>query len=73
MAVGVIAREKPRYFSIARWGDAELTLEEAKERLRAEKRLFALTASAGIFVFLITLFATAAYGWITAGFGLTFN
>ena len=73
IAVGVIDREKPRYFSIARWGDAEVTLEEAKERLRAEQRLFSLAASAGILVFLITMFATAAYGWITVGFGFTSN
>jgi hypothetical protein len=26
MAVGIIGEEKPRYFSIVRWGDAELTL-----------------------------------------------
>ena len=34
MAVGVIGEEKPRYFSIVRWGDARLTLEQVKERLR---------------------------------------
>src|SRR5215475_9572858 len=28
MAVGIIGKEKPRYFSIARWGDAELTIEQ---------------------------------------------
>jgi len=39
MAVGVIEGEKPRYFSIVRWGDTEITLEEAKKRLRAEKWL----------------------------------
>ena len=66
MAVGVIDGEKPRYFSIARWGDAELTLEEVKEKLQAEKLLFSFTASAGTLVFLITMFATAAYGWITS-------
>src|SRR5215467_9794051 len=56
MAVGVIGEENPRYFSIVRWGDAELTLEQAKERLRVEKWLFWLTASGGIWVFLISMF-----------------
>jgi hypothetical protein len=62
MAVGVIGEENPRYFSIARWGDAELTLEQAKERLRVEKWLFWLTASGGVLVFLITMFAAVAHG-----------
>ena len=62
MAVGVIGEENPRYFSIVRWGDAELTLEQAKERLRVEKWLFWLTASGGIWVFLITMFAAVAHG-----------
>jgi hypothetical protein len=65
MAVGVIGEEKPRYFSIARWGDAELTLEEVKERLRVEKWLVRLTLTGGILVFLVTMFAVMAYGWIT--------
>ena len=62
MAVGVIGEENPRYFSIVRWGDAELTLEQAKERLRVEKWLFWLTASGGIWVFLITMVAAVAHG-----------
>ena len=62
MAVGIIGEEKPRYFSIVRWGDAELTLEQAKERLRVEKWLFWLTASGGVLVFLITMFAAVAHG-----------
>jgi len=65
MAVGVIGEEKPRYFSIARWGDAELTLEEVKERLRVEKWLVRLTLTGGILGFLVTMFAVMAYGWIT--------
>jgi len=69
MAVGVIGEEKPRYFSIVRWGDAKLTLAQVKRKLRVEKWVFSLTASAGILVFLITMFATAAYDWITVGFG----
>ena len=61
MVVGVIGEEKRRYFSIVRWGDPELTLAQAKERLRVEKWLFWLTASGGILVFLITMFAAVAH------------
>ena len=62
MAVGVIGEEKPRYFSIARWGDAELTLEQAKKRLRVEKWLLLLTALGGIGFFAVTLVALAFGG-----------
>jgi hypothetical protein len=41
MAVGVIGDAKPRYFSIVRWGDAELTLAQVKRHLRVE-RIFLL-------------------------------
>ena len=67
MAVGVIGEENPRYFSIACWGDAELTLE-VKEKLQLEKCLLRLTSTGGILVFLVTMFATVTYGWITVGF-----
>jgi hypothetical protein len=60
IAVGVIGKEKPRYFSIARWGDAELTLEEVKERLRIDKWLLRLILTGGILVFLVV--ALAIYG-----------
>jgi hypothetical protein len=63
MAVGVIGEEKPRYFSIVRWGDAELTLEQVKERLRVEKWMSWLTAAAGILFFVIVTFAAMAHGW----------
>jgi hypothetical protein len=69
MAVGVIGEDNPRYFSIARWGDAELTLEQVKQKLRFEKWLLVLTETGGIVVFLVTIFAIVAYGWITVGFG----
>ena len=62
MAVGVIGEEKPRYFSIVRWGDAELTLAQVKRRLWVEKWLLRLTATGGIMVFLATLFMVVAYG-----------
>ena len=58
MAVGVIGEEKPRYFSIVRWGDAELTLAQVKRRLWVEKWLPRLTATGGILVFLVTMLAT---------------
>jgi hypothetical protein len=62
MAVGVIGEEKPRYFSIVRWGDAKLTLAQVKRRLWVEKWLLRLTATRGIMVFLVTMFAAVAQG-----------
>ena len=62
MAVGVIGEEKPRYFSIVRWGDAKLTLAQVKRRLRVEKWLLRLTAIGGIMIFLVTLFVVVANG-----------
>src|SRR5215467_3604986 len=61
MAVGVIGEEKPRYFSIARWGDADLTLEQAKKRLWVEKCLLWST-STGILSFLVATLVAAARG-----------
>ena len=61
MAVGVIGEGKPRYFSIVRWGDAKLTVEQLKRRLRVEKWLLRLTATGGIMVFLVTLFVVVAH------------
>jgi hypothetical protein len=68
MAVGVTGEEKPRYFSIVRWGDAKLTLAQVKRKLRVEKWLLLLSETGGIVVFLVTIFAIVAYGWITVGF-----
>ena len=68
MAVGVIGEEKPRYFSIVRWGDAKLTLAQVKRRLWVEKFLLRLTATGGIMFFLVTMFTVVAYG-----LGFTFN
>jgi hypothetical protein len=73
MAVGVIGEEKPRYFSIVRWGDAKLTLAQVKRKLRVEKWLLLLSETGGIVVFLVTIFAIVAYGWITIGLGFAFN
>ena len=62
MAVGIIGEEKPRYFSIVRWGDAELTLARVKRRLRIEKWLLLLTAAGGIGFFTVMLAAMAYVG-----------
>jgi hypothetical protein len=62
MAVGVIEGEKPRYFSIVRWGDAELTLEQVKKRLRVEKWTIWFTSIGGILVCLAVMFAAMAQG-----------
>ena len=62
MAVGVTGEEKPRYFSIVRWGDAKLTVEQLKRRLRVEKWLLLLTALGGIGFFAVTLVALAFGG-----------
>jgi hypothetical protein len=52
MAVGIMWGEKPRYFSIVRWGDAELTFEQVKRRVRVEKCMLWLASTVGIFIFL---------------------
>jgi hypothetical protein len=62
MAVGVIGEEKPRYFSIARWGDSEVTLEQVKERLRVEKWMIWLTSTVGILVCLAATLAAVVHG-----------
>src|SRR6266481_1879482 len=62
MAVGVIGEEKPRYFSIVRWGDAELTLAQVKKRLWIEKWLLRLTATGGISFFLVATLVLVAHG-----------
>jgi len=62
MAVGVIGGETPSYFSIARWGNAELTIEQVKKRLQVEKWLVWLTSTGGILVCLAALLAAVAHG-----------
>lgn len=61
MAIGVIEGETPRYFSIARWGDAEITVARAKRTLRIEKCLLWLTSLGGILGFLIVTLAAMIY------------
>lgn len=53
MAVGVVGGEQPRYFSIARWGDAKLTLEQVKKRLRLQEWALKLVPVVGLIVILI--------------------
>ena len=62
MAVGIIGEEKTRYFAIARWGDAELTFEQVKKRLRAEKWMLWLASTVGILVFLAATLVAIANG-----------
>ena len=62
MAVGIIGEEKPRYFSLVRWGDAELTIEQVKNRLQVEKWLLWLTSTVGILVFLAATLVAIAQG-----------
>ncbi len=57
MAVGVIEGLEPRYFSIVRWGDAEITLEQVKKVLRAEKWLLWFSATWGLCFSFILIFA----------------
>ncbi len=52
MAVGVTSGKQTRYFSIARWGDARLTLDQVKKRLRMEQWMFTLL-SVGIILFFL--------------------
>src|SRR5215813_11995671 len=51
MAVGIIREKTTRYFSIARWGDAELTIEQVKKR-----------SQVGNFVFLARTFVAITRG-----------
>jgi hypothetical protein len=62
MAVGIIRAEKPRYYSIARWGDAELTLEQVKERLQVERWMLWFTSIGGILLLLVVMLAAMAHG-----------
>jgi hypothetical protein len=62
MAVGIIREETTRYFSIARWGDAELTIEQVKKRLQVEKYVLWLTSTVGILVFLATTLFAITHG-----------
>ena len=62
MAVGIIREKTTRYFSIARWGDAELTIEQVKKRLQAEKWMLWLTSTVRILVLLAATLVAIAHG-----------
>ena len=62
MAVGVVGKEKARYFSIVRWGDAELTMAQVKRRLWVEKWLMLLIWTGGIGFLAVALIAAAHGG-----------
>ena len=62
MAVGIIREETTRYFSIARWGDAELTFEQVKKRLQTEKWMLWMSSTVGILVFLAATLVAIAHG-----------
>jgi hypothetical protein len=62
MAVGIIGKEKPRYFSIVRWGDADITFEQVKKRLQVEKWMLWLTSTVGILGFLAATLTSIARG-----------
>ena len=62
MAVGIIQEETTRYFSIARWGDAELTLEQVKKRLQTEKWMLWMSSTVGILVFLAATLVAIIHG-----------
>jgi len=55
MAVGVMGGERTRYFSIAGWGDAKLSLEQVKKRLRMESWMSSLFPVAMTFIFLLVV------------------
>jgi len=62
MAIGIIGEEKPRYFSIVRWGDADITFEQVKKRLQVEKWMLWLTSTVGILVFLAAMLVALTHG-----------
>jgi hypothetical protein len=58
MAVGVIAPEgqRTRYYSIARWGDAEITVDEVKRRLRLQEIVSRVILAAAILLVMTSIF-----------------
>jgi len=61
MAIGVIGGEQPRYFSIVRWGDAKLTLEQVRRRLRFEEWIFRLIPAGLVMIFLAAVWALVTH------------
>jgi hypothetical protein len=71
MAVGVTAGEQPRYFSIARWGDAKLTLDQLRKILRMEEWMLRLVAVAMILIVLSGILGLYFEGWSVKSFCTT--
>ncbi|HVO94307.1 MAG TPA: hypothetical protein VMT22_15770 [Terriglobales bacterium] len=60
MAVGVSSLgEATRYYSIARWGEAEITLDQVKRELQLEALLHWAVLSAAVLVVIAALFLIA--------------
>jgi hypothetical protein len=58
MALGVIVPEGQgtRYYSIARWGDAEITVDEVKRRLRLQEIVSRVILAAAILLVMTSIF-----------------
>ena len=58
MVVGLkyLGSEKTRYYAIARWGDAKITLEQVKRKLRVQQWLTRMIACAGLLMFAASVF-----------------
>jgi hypothetical protein len=58
MAVGIITPDtaKTRYYSIARWGDAEITLDDVKRKLRLQEMVSRAILSAAILLVMVSIF-----------------
>lgn len=58
MAVGIIAPggARTRYYSIARWGDAEITLAEVKRKLRLQEIVSRAILSAAVVLVMLSVF-----------------
>jgi hypothetical protein len=58
MAVGIVAPEdgRTRYYSIARWGDAEITLDEVKRKLRLQEMVSRAILTTATLLVMISIF-----------------
>ncbi len=63
MLVGVteLNGQKARYYSIARWGDAKVTLDQIRKRLRLQQLMFWLTP-VGVILAYLAATLVLAYG-----------
>jgi hypothetical protein len=58
MAVGIIAPDgaRTRYYAIARWGDAEITLDEVQRKLRLQEMVSRAILSAAVVLVMLSIF-----------------